>query len=305
MNAVELINVTKSFEGINVLNNLNLSIPEGCIFGLVGENGAGKTTTMKLLLGLLPLDSGCIKLFNHPVSFGKQTLNKPIGYLPDVPQFYDYMSAFDYLDFCCMLTHMDTSIMKEKIVTTLENVGLKNTSQRIGDFSRGMRQRLGLAQSLMNDPQLIICDEPTSALDPTGRHEFLSLIHSLKGKTTILFSSHILTDVEEICDEIAILHRGKTILYKDIPGISQTKTSHYLIQFNHPNSLKQFSIHLTQEKIPYQLKDNFSLICSLLNAGDEQILLTILSAEQIFPVKLQLVELSLEDIFLKVMQYET
>lgn len=202
-----LQHVQKSFGTKHVLQDLSFSIPRGSIFGFVGENGAGKTTTMRLILGLEKADAGTILVNGDKVKYGETKTNRITGYLPDVPAFYDYMTPAEYLRLCADIAAVPNPAVK--IDKMLHLVGLKNDKHRIHGFSRGMRQRLGIAQALLNDPQLLICDEPTSALDPAGRAEFLDLLYSLKDKVTVLFSTHILSDVERISDGVGILHDGQ------------------------------------------------------------------------------------------------
>ncbi|QEU48313.1 ABC transporter ATP-binding protein [Schleiferilactobacillus harbinensis] len=199
--------VQKSFGSKHVLQDVDFSIPTGSIFGFVGENGAGKTTTMRMILGLEKPDEGTITVGGEPVTFGATKTNRITGYLPDVPAFYDYMTPAEYLDLCARITGIDQR--RQRIAKMLDLVGLKPDKHRIRGFSRGMKQRLGIAQALLNEPRLLICDEPTSALDPAGRNEFLELLASLRGQVTVLFSTHILSDVERISDRVGILHDGR------------------------------------------------------------------------------------------------
>lgn len=209
MNLLEVRQVKKQFGSNVVLNNLTFSIPQGSIFGFVGKNGAGKTTTMKLILGLETVDEGEIYLNGQKVTFGKPATNHSVGYLPDVPEFYDYMNSTEYLMLCAEITKIDKKQRRTRVEEMLELVGLANNDRRIKGYSRGMKQRLGIAQALLNEPEFLICDEPTSALDPSGRNEFLDLLASLRGRVTVLFSTHILSDVERICDRVGILHHGQ------------------------------------------------------------------------------------------------
>lgn len=173
MNILELKNVSKKFGSKSVINNLNLTVPTGDIFGFVGENGAGKTTTMKMILGLEEKDSGEILVKGKSVVFGDNQTNHLTGYLPDVPEFYDYMSGQEYLKFCGEITGLTRSQLKQKVPEILSLVGLELDKRRIKGYSRGMKQRLGIAQALLNDPELLICDEPTSALDLVDETNFL------------------------------------------------------------------------------------------------------------------------------------
>lgn len=224
MNILEIDNLYKSFGSNNIINGLNLKVRENSIFGFIGENGEGKTTTMKMILGFLKPDSGIIRVCGEEVKFGETKTNKFIGYLPDVPEYYEYMTPYEYLKLCGEITNMKKSDIKKKSEALLELVGLSDYKKRkISKFSRGMKQRLGIAQALLNEPKLLICDEPTSALDPIGRKEILDILLKVKERTTVIFSTHILSDVERICDEIAILRDGKIALSGDL---SQIKKGH-------------------------------------------------------------------------------
>ena len=209
MNVLEIKEVSKQFGTKKVLNQLSFSIPKGSIFGFVGENGAGKTTLMKLILGLDNLTAGEIYINGQQVHFGETKTNHMTGYLPDVPEFYDYMNSTEYLMLCAEITKIDRKKRLTRVEEMLKLVGLSHNDQKIKGYSRGMKQRLGIAQALLNEPDFLICDEPTSALDPSGRNEFLDLLASLRGRVTVLFSTHILSDVERICDRVGILHHGQ------------------------------------------------------------------------------------------------
>ncbi|MCI8466071.1 MAG: ABC transporter ATP-binding protein [Lachnospiraceae bacterium] len=211
MDMLTLSHVKKCFGENPVLKDVSLSVPEHTIFGFVGKNGAGKTTTMKLILGLLAPDEGEILVDGLPVRYGDTATNRLIGYLPDVPEFYSYMTPVEYLTFCGGITGMEKREIQKRQEELLALVGLEK-NRRIKGFSRGMKQRLGIAQALLHRPKLLICDEPTSALDPVGRKELLDILVAAKEKTTVLFSTHILSDVEHICDELAVLHEGKIVL---------------------------------------------------------------------------------------------
>ena len=225
MDVLAIQNLKKSFGSKDVLCGLDLSVPEHSIFGFIGKNGAGKTTTMKAILGLLKPDIGAISVMGEKVHFGQTDTNRHIGYLPDVPEFYSYMTPLEYLNLCGKVSGMDKSDIVTRSEELLKLVGLGQERRRIKGFSRGMKQRLGIAQALLNRPKLLICDEPTSALDPIGRKEILDILLAAREQTTVLFSTHILSDVERICTEAAFLSDGKIALQGTIAELRNKRSS--------------------------------------------------------------------------------
>lgn len=225
MNMLDIQHLRKSFGSKEVIKDVSFSIPENTIFGFVGENGAGKTTTMKMILGLIKSDAGSIKVNDEVVTYGNTATNKYIGYLPDVPEFYTYMTPREYLMFSGQIAGVKEDELKGRVGELLELVGLDREKHRIKGFSRGMKQRLGIAQALIQKPKLLICDEPTSALDPIGRKQILDVLVAAKEQTTVLFSTHILSDVERICDELVFLHDGRIALSGKINDIKDLKKS--------------------------------------------------------------------------------
>lgn len=223
MEMLSLSHVEKHFGEKQVLQDVTFSVPEHTVFGFVGQNGAGKTTAMKMILGLLPAAHGEIFVNGMPVRYGNTATNRFVGYLPDVPEFYSYMTPAEYLRFCGEIAGMPEKEIQGRCEELLCLTGLENEKRRIKGFSRGMKQRLGMAQALFNLPKLLICDEPTSALDPVGRKELLDILVSAKEQTTVLFSTHILSDVEQICDEIAFLHEGKIALQGPVEEVRKIR----------------------------------------------------------------------------------
>lgn len=231
MEMLQITGLYKRFGDKEVLKGLNLAVPEHSIFGFIGKNGAGKTTTMKTILGLLKADAGEILVNGEKAVYGQTATNRYIGYLPDVPEFYTFMSAREYLGFCGEITGMTKKDYRERSEELLELVGLSGEKHRIKGYSRGMKQRLGIAQALLNRPKLLICDEPTSALDPVGRKEILDLLLAVREQTTVLFSTHILSDVERICTDIALLHEGKVDIQGKLSEIrTQYRRDEYLVE---------------------------------------------------------------------------
>jgi len=195
------------------LKSCSLTIPSGQTFGLLGPNGAGKTTLIKLLLGLVSPTTGRAKLLGHEL--GDRGSRQKIGYLPENAYYYDYLTGWELLDFIGSMFDMKPSVRRSRIVELLDLVGLAQSTakkKQLRQYSKGMVQRVGLAQALINDPELIFLDEPMSGLDPVGRYHIREIILMLKqqGKT-VFFNSHILADVELICDRIGILNKGDLI----------------------------------------------------------------------------------------------
>jgi ABC-2 type transport system ATP-binding protein len=198
---------------VQSLSNLSLSVRKGETFGLLGPNGAGKTTLLKILLGVIRPTSGRAVLLGRPI--GDRGTKQRVGYLPENPYFYDFLTAWEFLEFVGGLFQIPASKQKQRIPQLLDLVGLAQKTakkKQLRQYSKGMMQRVGMAQALINDPELVFFDEPMSGLDPLGRYQVREIILSLKeqGKT-IFFNSHVLTDVEQICDRIAILARGELI----------------------------------------------------------------------------------------------
>jgi len=229
---VQINGVTKRFGNHEVLRDIHLHIPEHTIFGFVGANGSGKTTLMKCMLGLLPLNAGSITIAGEPVTFGETKSNQYVGYLPDVPEFYPFYTATQYLELCAVITNIAEKERQERIAELLELVGLAGTHSLISTYSRGMKQRLGIAQALLNKPKLLICDEPTSALDPAGRAQILSILQKAKAETTVFFSTHIVSDAEQICDHVAMLHEGTIIFQDELAHLKQQSTGQFVFTFS-------------------------------------------------------------------------
>ena len=218
MDAIVIDRLTKTYKPLwpwkkpaTVLSDVSLSVREGEIFGFLGHNGAGKTTTMKILLGLLRATNGRVELLGSPAEH--VTVHARIGYLPESPYFYDYLTAEEFLCFYGKLAGLDRETIRKRIPLLLERVSLTEARHRqLRKFSKGMLQRIGLAQALIHDPELVILDEPMSGLDPIGRKEVRDLILGLRDQgKTVFFSTHIISDVEMICDRVGILARGKIL----------------------------------------------------------------------------------------------
>lgn len=256
MDMLTLSHVSKAFGEKKILEDLSFSVPEHTVFGFIGQNGAGKTTTMRMILGLLRKDGGEILVNGENVLYGQNLTNQYIGFLPDVPEFYSFMTPMEYLILCGEVTGIPKNEIHSRALQMLDLVGLVKldaVNKRIRGFSRGMKQRLGIAQALLNQPRLLICDEPTSALDPVGRKEILDILSSVKEHTTVVFSTHILSDVERICDEIAFLHRGKIALQGTLEEARQMhRGTGFEVEFIRPQDADFFE-KLLSETFPKRI----------------------------------------------------
>lgn len=214
---IEIQNLSKDYETgfwrkrkVCALDDLTLSVASGQIFGFLGGNGAGKTTTIKILMSLLFASSGSAKIMGHDIS--DVQMHQSIGYCPENPYFYDYLTAAELMNYFGEIFGINGTKRQEKTAELLTKVGLaeKDWNKQLRKFSKGMLQRVGLAQSLINDPKIVFLDEPMSGLDPMGRREIRDLIAGLRENgTTVFMSTHILSDVEALCDQVAILRNGK------------------------------------------------------------------------------------------------
>jgi ABC-2 type transport system ATP-binding protein len=209
--AIEITRLVKTFGDAVALDGIDLAVPQGSVFGFLGPNGAGKTTALRILTGLARPTAGVARILGADVSTAGNVVRSRIGYLPDVPGFYPWMTALELVEFAGRLFGIERGALRERAESLLEMAGLYDVRSKVGGFSRGMKQRLGIAQALINAPTVLLLDEPTSALDPIGRREVLEMIASLRGRTTVFFSTHILADVERVCDTVAILDRGRVV----------------------------------------------------------------------------------------------
>jgi ABC-2 type transport system ATP-binding protein len=231
--AIEITGLTKDFalnlRGIKLraVDNLTLNVPAGQVYGLLGPNGSGKSTTIKIILGLLEPTVGECKVFGVPS--GRVDSRLKVGYLPEAPYFYRYLSGEELVRFYGRICGVPKKVLKDRVREVVDWVGLSGAShRRVGTYSKGMLQRIGLAQALVHDPRLIILDEPTAGVDPVGSAEISELILKLKtqGKT-VLITSHLLAQIEDICDRVAILDKGKLIVegaVNDLVGVQDRQS---------------------------------------------------------------------------------
>ncbi|MDQ2913214.1 MAG: ABC transporter ATP-binding protein [Chloroflexota bacterium] len=219
--AIRLEHVTKRYGKVVALDDLSLSVEHG-VFGFLGPNGAGKTTAVKILLGLTRPTSGSGSLAG--AAFGSKASLGRIGYLPELFRYQSWLTAREVLALHCELARIDRARWVSEIDRILATVGLADRgTSRVGTFSKGMQQRLGLGVALLDDPAVVLLDEPTSALDPVGRHDVREIIRALREKGTIVFlNSHLLSEVEQVCDAVAIVDRGKVVAQGDLAQLLGT-----------------------------------------------------------------------------------
>ena len=279
---LEVKNLVKTYKNKVVLDNISFSLEKGCVCGFLGPNGAGKTTTMKIIVDLISKTSGDV-LYDKSIT---------LSYLQDVPQFYEFYSVYEYLDF---LLDLDGCKDKRRIDEILELVGLsKQKSVIIKKLSRGLRQRVGIASSIINNPDILILDEPVSALDPIGRKEIFDLIGKLKGNMTIIFSSHILSDVEKICDQIIIIDSGKILLDKNVKDLSFDNNI-VMVEFNNNDDAKKFEKKFKKISI---VEDNIVEIKSDDVNKLQQKIFKVLLDEQLIVNSICIKKSTLEEIFI-------
>lgn len=308
--AIQTIELTKSFGQFKAVDRLNLNVRRGEIFGFLGPNGAGKTTTLRMLAGLSKPDSGEIRLLGGNVVFGNMRGRERIGFLPDVPECYGYMKPMEFLSFCGALFGLDEAKQKKRAKELLELVGLENVTKRIAGFSRGMKQRIGIAQALINEPEIVFMDEPASALDPMGRYDVMEILMKLKGNTTVFFSTHIISDIERVCDTIAIIDKGSILEQGTISDLkdkydnhtismtfSETTAAQDLGRFEEAVRQTAWSVGVTKDPS----RNGEALMIQVTDRAIAQMELPRLVVEHRLPlVAMNSHSLSLEDVFLKV-----
>jgi len=232
MPVIEIENLTQDYQtgfwrkrNVRALDGLSLRVEAGEVFGFLGPNGAGKTTTFKILMRMLRPTAGEARILGRPLD--DLQMRARIGYLPERPYFYHYLTAREFLVYCGALCDLPRDRAAKRATDLLDQVGLSDAADRhLRKFSKGMLQRVGLAQALINDPEALFLDEPMSGLDPLGRREVRELIASLRARgKTIFFSSHILTDVEAMCDRVAILNRGRLVESGRLSEILKTRSN--------------------------------------------------------------------------------
>jgi ABC-2 type transport system ATP-binding protein len=296
---VETLNLQKTYrtgfwmeKRIESLKPCTLSVYEGETFGLLGPNGAGKTTLLKTLLGIVRPTAGRALLLGRPI--GDRSVKQRIGYLPENAYYYDFLTGWEFLHLIGGLFEIPAPLLKKRIPELLDIVGLDRKAakkKQLRQYSKGMMQRVGMAQALINDPELVFLDEPMSGLDPLGRYQVREIVHSLKeqGKT-IFFNSHVLSDVEQICDRVAILARGELIRVGSLDEIlGRADVYQVTVTGGHEDKLKEWITGLTWSDGAWhgQLQGDPELFLSAVNAMGARV------------VGLNLARASLEEFFIR------
>ncbi len=270
---IQTTNLSFSFaNGVKTLDNINLQVPKGSVFGFLGPNGAGKTTTLRLLLGLLKNQHGKLELFGEEFSSHRMDILKRLGSLIEQPSLYLHLSAKENLE----IYRLIYKVSKSRVEEVLKIVGLKQTGKKkTKQFSLGMKQRLSIAIALLHQPELLILDEPTNGLDPNGIIETRELIKKLNREhnTTVLVSSHILPEMERMATHLGIIHKGKMLFQGTLPELQQMKTRQTALEIETSDNgraaellKQQFSVQQNEEKlvIPFQSKEQSASIIKLL-----------------------------------------
>ncbi len=307
---IQTYDLSKSYNGIEALKNLNLKVRTNSIFGFLGPNGAGKTTTIKLLLGLIQPTAGTATIFDQDIVRNSMSIRARVGYLPQEPHFYEFMTAREVLRFAiCFYFSGPKEKIEARINEVLKLIGLVDKADRpIKGFSGGEKQRLGIGQSVIHFPDLLILDEPTAALDPLGRQSVLDLMVKLRETATIFYSTHILDDVQKVSDTVGILNRGDLVAKGDIETLlAGTEGTIYLIKLKGDSS----KIYNNIESLPYiseiqETKKNNITQWSVKVSNDEEaetsLLREILKDDQIKVIDYRLKQYELEEIFQQVVE---
>lgn len=300
MELLKANDLVKRFGQTNAVEGINFCIEEGRCVSLLGPNGAGKTTTLKMLSGLLAPTSGTIDFKGEKA----KDLRQFIGYLPQYPAFFNWMSGKEFLVFSGQLAKLNRKEAEKRSDALLERVGLTDAKKRkIGGYSGGMKQRLGLAQALIHRPKLLILDEPVSALDPLGRREVLDMMREIKEETTILFSTHVLHDAEEISDDILIMHEGKIMISGSLGSVMEEYRQPIIqIEFESQATdwLKSIVNYSCVSEVNSQ-GNKTSIVLKDLVEGKQRLLKDIVERE--LPIrKFEVAQTTLEDLFMKVVK---
>lgn len=301
--AIETNDLTKRYGSLTAVNKLNLKVKTNTIHGFLGPNGAGKTTTIKLLVGLLKPDEGTISIFGQEVFGDRPDVRLRMGYMPELPKFPKHLTGYELLDIYGKMYGLNVQERREQIPELLETVGLQDRGRdRIGKYSKGMQQRIGIAQALINNPELVIMDEPSLGLDPVGMVEVREIMKAIaKRGMTVFISSHLLHEVQQVCSDITVINRGITIASDTLENLSN--------QLLGPSTLEVEVTKLTDVIVKNVKKLPF---VSSVSKEDNKLVIQVEKQEDVRPqvseavtksggviVTMNLKERNLEDVFMK------
>ncbi|WP_207751286.1 ABC transporter ATP-binding protein [Anaeromonas frigoriresistens] len=295
-------NLCKRYGNNKVLKGVNFNVEKGEVYGFLGHNGAGKTTTMNILAGIIDYNDGNIKINSLDMKENRTNLKGTIGYLPEEPKFYPYMTANEYLAFIGEVLGFDKNKIKSRNKELLELVKLEESCNRkIGGYSRGMKQRLGIAVSMYNNPEILLLDEPSSALDPTGRKDVVDIIEDLKDLgITVFLSTHILSDIERVCDRVGILQGGKIILEEKL-DILKKRYLHPIYDIEFEKNIKEDIINTIDKDWIEEIKVYKNIMNIYVNEDiDSRDIMKVIAEINLPILSLNLRRSNLEDIFIKV-----
>jgi ABC-2 type transport system ATP-binding protein len=306
LDAIRCEDLSRTYGKVEALKGLNLSVEEGSVFGFLGRNGAGKTTTIRLLTGLARPTRGRAWVNGAETTNRETSAQNSFGYMPEVPAFYTWMTPLEYLRYSGQLFGLKSDEIDKRSKELLELCGLEEAGRRrIGGFSRGMRQRLGLAQALIHQPPVLFLDEPTSALDPAGRRDVLDLIDKLSGGTTVFLSSHILADVERVCDTLGVIHEGQLLLVEKRDSLlSRYASDVVLLEFDRHSRdlLEAFASELGgQEWISSIQREDVTLRVTVTDVTlGKTKLLSLIAERNLLLSRYEWIRPSLEEVFLAI-----
>ncbi|MEN4013732.1 MAG: ABC transporter ATP-binding protein [Chloroflexota bacterium] len=310
MSAIRIENLTKTYGAVRALDGLSLEVAEGSVFGFLGPNGAGKTTTIRILTGLARASSGTARVAGVEIGHNG-ALARKIGYLPEEPPFYAWMRAQEFLEYAAQLFGLGAAARRQRAEELLRLVGLWDVRKRvIRGFSRGMRQRLGIAQALVNRPQVLFLDEPASALDPAGRRDVLELIAGLRGQCSVFMSTHILADVERVCDTVGIIHKGRMLRVarqEELLDAYAAPVFRVEVSTNGGSELNDWANQIAAEEYVEQVRAEENAVRIRVRELDcaRRQLLAALAGSGLPVERFELVKPSLEEVFLELVNEES
>jgi len=308
--AIEVKNLSKNYGKLQAVDNLSFKVEKGTSFGLLGLNGAGKTTTLKMLVSLIKPNSGTATVSGYDILKEPMEVRRHIGYVSENPSFYTRMTTLETLNYICSLLDIPAKLRKERIQKNLELVGLADKKDNyVGEYSRGMRHRLSLAQALLSEPEVLFLDEPTLGLDPIGAKGMRDLIVQLKrsGNVTIIMSSHVLPEVEAICNDVGIFDHGKLIAQDSVDNLRHT--AHDSLNIEVVFSRRDDNVNQAVENLPY---------VNYVKSENNRLLINTQTREEIRPQLLEVImginnqvlsfgikENSLEEILLRILKQQS